>query len=135
VLNKYGKGRVLYAAGPVEIWEHESLRKILGRLLRLLATRPFHFETTAPRPVEITLFEQENGCRFIINVLNNQKELPNIPVEGINVRVWLGQKRARSLRLLPQGKRVAFTRKKGAVEFVVPRLETFAMLELRYEIE
>ena len=55
VLNRYGKGRVLYATGVVESWEYDTQRAVLINLFRLLATRPFAFETDAPSCVEIIL--------------------------------------------------------------------------------
>ena len=132
VLNQYGKGRVLYSAGAVEIWEHDSLRSVLGRLLRLLLKNPPCFETDAPRPVEITMFDQAEERRYIVNLLNHQQELPNIPIEGIKVRLRMDGKRGKDLRLLPGGAQLPFVQEADTVEFIVPRLETFAMLSMRY---
>ena len=124
--------RISYSAGAVEIWEHDSLQPVLGRLLRLLLKNPPCFETDAPRPVEITMFEQAEERRYIVNLLNHQQELPNIPIEGIKVRLRMDGKRGKDLRLLPGGAQLPFVQEADTVEFIVPRLETFAMLSMRY---
>jgi hypothetical protein len=133
VLNTYGKGKVMYSAGAMEIWDHETTRGVLANLLKLLATRPFWFETDAPKPVEITLFEQEDKKRFIIHVLNRQLEMPNIPIEGIKVKVCTNKKTPADLVLLPEGKKLSYALKGGCVEFTLPRLETYLMLALNYQ--
>jgi len=104
VLNRYGKGKVMYSAGTMEIWEHETHRTVMGKLLKLLGSRPFSFEIDAPRSVEMTLFEQEDKKRFIIHVLNQQLEMPNIPIDGISVKVWIGGKTLERLMVLPEEK-------------------------------
>ena len=134
VLNEYGKGKVIYTSGALEIWEHETQRAIVGNLLRMLASKPFCFEVeNAPTPVEITLFDQEDKKRFIINILNFQRDLPNIPVEGIRLKIRMDGRKPEKLAVLPDGKEIHFETKDGIAEFIVPRLETFLMLELNYE--
>lgn len=133
VLNQYGKGKVLYVAGSLEIWEHDTQRAVLVSLLRLLSTRPFCFETSAPKPVEITLFQQEDKKRYIINVLNFQQELPNIPIYEIWIKIWIDSKIPRRLMRLPGQQKIDYEIRKSYVEFMTPKLEDFLMLELDYE--
>jgi len=132
VLNRYGKGKVMYAAGAMEIWEYETERNVLANLLRLLTTQPLHYETDAPKPVEITMFEQPAQKRFIVHLLNHQLELPNIPVTGVTVSVWMRDRRPLSVSILPEGKRLDFVLRDGRVHFQVPRLETYMMVGLSY---
>ena len=93
----------------------------------------FSFEADAPKQVEVTLFHQEENRRYVISLINFQKELPNIPVEGIVVRVKLGDKVAKALLEVPDERPVDHEVTDGYAEFTVPRLETFAMFTLEYE--
>jgi hypothetical protein len=129
VLNRFGQGQAMYVAGDLESFDFH--REIFIRLIRLLA-RSFAFEADAPKAVEVTLFHQEDRRRFIINLVNFQKELPNIPVEGIRVKVRLDGKNVRRVLILPMEKESGYTISDGYAEFTVPRLETFAMLALDY---
>jgi hypothetical protein len=129
VLNRYGTGKALYVAGELE--GSDTYLEILANLTRLLYA-DFTFEAEAPPPVEISAFRQEDKKRFLINLLNFQEQLPNIPVEGIRVKVRLGNQRVRQLLLLPDGKKLNFQKAGDSVEFTVPRLETFQMLALDY---
>ena len=130
VMNHFGKGKVIYVAGDLE--NSDPHRGIFINLIRLLV-ESFSFEADAPKPVEVTLFHQEDKRRFIVNLVNFQKELPNIPVEGIRVRIRLEDKNPRELLLLPEEKVLDYEMRDGFLEFVAPRLETFAMFALDYE--
>ncbi len=129
VLNRFGQGQAIYAAGDLESFDPH--REVFIRLLRLLA-RPFAFEADAPKVVEVTLFHQEDKHRFIVSLVNFQQEQPNIPVEGIKVRVRLDGKNVRRVLLLPTERELDHTARDGYAEFTVPRLETFAMVALDY---
>jgi hypothetical protein len=129
VANRFGAGRAIYAG--LELESLEAHRDVFVNLVRALAER-YSFEAEAPKAVEVTLFHQAERKRYIVNMINFQKELPNIPVEGIRVRVRLGDKRPEQLLLLPEETAVAYEVRDGAVEFTAPRLETFAMFALDY---
>jgi hypothetical protein len=132
VLNRYGKGKVIYAAGTLETWEHDSQRPIFINLLRLLATRPFAIESNAPKSVEMMLYDQPEHDRCVLNVLNFQAELPNIPVEGTSVQVNLLGNSPQRAALMPGGAELSSTIQEACIEFVLPRLETFALVTIEY---
>jgi hypothetical protein len=133
VLNRYGKGKVIYSAGVLGIWEHDSQRKVFANLLKLLSGKPYYVETDAPKSVEITIFDQKDKKRYVINILDVQQELPNIPIKGINVKINMDGKKPLSLERLPEAKKIKFDYNKNAVSFVLPEVRTFMMLELRYD--
>jgi hypothetical protein len=129
VLNRYGKGMAIYAAGDLE--SGDTCRAVFANLIRTLG-REFSFEVDAPKAVEVTLFRQPDQGRDIISLVNFQKELPNIPVEGVRVRVRIGDAAVRRLTLLPEERDWPFEVHNSMVEFTAPRLETFHMLALEY---
>jgi len=124
VLNRFGKGRAIYCASPLETIE--SLDGTFVRLVRRLHDR-FCFEADAPAAVELTLFHQPERHRYRLSLVNFQKELPNIPVTEIPVRLRLPEKVVRVVQL-PDDRRIEHTLADGVVRFVVPRLETLAIL-------
>ncbi|MFI5357471.1 MAG: beta-galactosidase trimerization domain-containing protein [Opitutales bacterium] len=123
VFNRYGRGRVVYCASVLE--DVEGLRETFVRLLRRLHPA-YAFEADAPAAVELTLFAQPNRQRHLLSLVNFQRELPNLPVDGIEVRLRL-PRRIRRIRQLPQGRVVPHRERDGVVSFKVPRLRTFAM--------
>jgi len=129
VLNDYGRGRAIYAAADLESYDihHETLIS----LVRLLA-QPFSFEATAPQAVEVTLFHQPERKRLLVNLINFQKELPNIPVDGAIVRVRFDNRQVERLALAPQERPWPYEINCGYVEFMAPRFETFCMFVLDY---
>jgi len=130
VLNRFGKGRVLYSAGCLERMEHDAHRVMFRRLVGLLAARPYRVETDAPHSVEITVFEQAAQKRFIVNALNFQADLPSIAVDGVSISIHVGDRTADRLLQLPDGNEIPFRTFGDRVQFTTPRLETFLMFSL-----
>ena len=132
VLNQYGKGRALYAAGCLERMEHEAHRIFFRRLLALLNPAPPLVQTDAPKPVEILVFDQATAQRLLITVLNHQAELPAIPVSGVRIGVRLDGRRPKRLVRFPEGAEIPFAERDGYAEFEAPQIETLLMLGLEY---
>ena len=130
VRHRFGQGQAVYAA--VELESCDPYREVFVNLIRMMAPE-FSFEADAPKAVEITLFHQPERNRSTVNLINFQHELPNIPVDGVRVRVRLEGRKPASLLLLPSEQKWDYQIRGGCVEFTAPRLETFAMFALEYE--
>lgn len=129
VLNHFGQGRCLYAALDLET--PESAREIFTGLLGLISG-PYSIETDAPKAVEITLFHQPENRRYLLSLLNFQKELPNIPVESIRIRMRAPGRVPQQISTLPERGVLAFQTRGDQFEFSVPRLETYRMIAVEY---
>lgn len=133
LINRFGKGQVVYAAGVIESWEHDSQRQVLVNLVRLLASRPFFVECRAPKSVEITLFMQEDRKRYVANVLNYQQELPNIPIQGLKLRIRMDGRKPKGACMLPEHAPLRNTVAPDSVEVEIPVLKDFAMVEVSWQ--
>lgn len=133
ILNQYGKGKVIYSAGVIELMKEEEHRDIFVNLIKLISQGSFSFEVEAPKSVEVTLFHHEDKKHYILNLLNFQSELPNIPIDGIKVRIKIKDKTPKRLILIPEEIELPFINKGGYIEFTSPRLETFLMFCLEYK--
>jgi len=131
-VSRYGKGRAMYLAGAFEIWNNDTQRRVLAALVRHMMTRPPRFQASAPGAIELALYDQPDRSRFVLHVLNFQSELPNIPVSGVKVRLNPRGKRVKRVRLLPQGKPLPHRNAGGLVEFAVPTVQTYRMVEIFY---
>jgi hypothetical protein len=123
VFNHFGDGSCIYCASPLETIE--SLNGTIVGLVRRLFDR-FRFEADAPGAVELTLFHQPDRHRYRLSLVNFQKDLPNIPVSDIAVRLRLPE-RVMQIVELPGGRQLEYVEADGMVRFTVPRLETLAM--------
>ncbi len=123
VFNRFGAGSCIYCASPLEAVE--SLSGTIVRLVRRLNDR-FRFEADAPAAVELTLFYQPERHRYRLSLVNFQKDLPNIPVTEIPVRLRLPENVMQIVEL-PGGRKVEHSEANGVVRFTVPRLETLAV--------
>jgi len=120
VLNRLGRGRVIYCAGVLESWQHDTQQAVFVNLVRYLAQRPFWVDLQAPKSVEATLFLQEDRGRFVLNVINYQRELPNIPIHDVTMRVRMDGRIPSEVSLLPEGTALRFTAGDDYVEFTLP---------------
>ncbi len=127
VLNRFGKGRAIYTASLLE--NVEGLSETFIRLVRELGG-DFRFEADAPPVVEMTIFHQPDRHRYLLSLVNFQRDLPNIPVEGIEVRARLVGESVRRITRLPGQETIEFQNRNGVVTFRAPRLETLAMLAI-----
>jgi hypothetical protein len=133
VRHRFGRGLAIYSAGVIERESGEAQQQVFAALICSLARRPFRFEARAPKAVEVTVFHQPARRRFLVNLLNYQELLPNVPVSGATVRVWVGrQRRVRRALVLPAERPVPWRRDGEYVVLRVPRIETFRMVALEY---
>ncbi len=129
VLNRFGAGKALYVTTDLE--RYDTCHSTFVALIRALA-KPFSFAADAPKAVEITVFHQADRKRFLLCLINFQKELPNIPVEGIRVRLRMDSRSVKRVLILPAEKDLEYTVGEGYTEFTAPRVETFAMCAVDY---
>jgi len=131
IMNSYGKGKAIYSTGQFEKFPH--CEEVFIKLVRYLCGDSFILASDAPKPVEITLFEQADKNRLIINLLNFQKELPNIPIETIRIKIRLNGKKVKELELLPEEKSYDYIVVDGTIEFSTPKLNDFLMFALYFD--
>lgn len=129
VSNSFGAGKAVYVTADLEI--EDPYRDVFVNLIKLMS-KPFTFEANAPKVVEITAFHQEDKRRFVISLVNFQKDLPNIPVDGAKVRIRLDNKTPKRLVALPGEKELNYEIKNGYLQFTAPGFETLSMFALDY---
>ncbi len=132
VRHAYGRGLSLYSAGCFESMPHDAHGHVFSTLMRDLLAQPALIETDAPRPVEITLYDDPSAKRLLVCLLNFQKELPNIPVYKTELSIFLNGRTVKSLTSLPDETNRPCEIKDGRAVFMVDRLDTFALYAIHY---
>lgn len=123
VSHRFGKGRVIYCSTVVE--DYATLDDTFLALLRDLDDA-YRFEATAPKSVELTLFHQPDRGRYRLSLVNFQDQMPNIPVDNVEVRLRLIGP-VTGITQLPGGEPIAHAQRGDQVVFQVPRFETLSM--------
>jgi hypothetical protein len=131
IRNKFGRGLSIYSTANFEVYPYAQ--KYFAKIIRSLAAKPLFFDSDAPKSVEITAFDQPENDRIIVNMLNFQEELPNIPVGDFNVRIYVGDKKVKNLLILPAEKKIPYKFKNGYLEFTHPVFETFSMFAINFK--
>lgn len=117
-------------AAALECGDHETQRAVFLRLLEELAGGRYRVQTDAHKAVEFTLFHLAERGRYLFCTINYQQELPNIPLHDISIRLDLGAAQAAEVRRLPSGENLVFAQNDSGVNFVLPRLVDFEMIEV-----
>ncbi len=131
VFGSYQKGTVLYSACSLELADNYERENAFVRALSYLLPKQPTFCSDAPACVEITLYEQAENHRYVLNLLNFQKELPSIPVYNTCVRVAV-DKPIRAVTSAPDGASVPFRYEDGALVLEIDKIDIFRMLLLEY---
>jgi hypothetical protein len=124
VLNRFGTGKAIYCSSPLETVD--GLSQTFIKLLRLLNPR-YQFEADAPASVEVTLFHQPEQHRYRLTLVSFQRDLPNIPVENIRIRLRLPGQHVRQVVQLPDRRPIPHQEQDGVIHLQIPHLETLAM--------
>ena len=130
VFHRFGEGKAIYSSSLLE--NIEGMKDTFLQLLRLL-NNTYRFEADAPSAVELTMFRQPDRKRYLLSLVNFQKDLPNIPVDGIRVRLRLEGERIQRVIKLPESRKIEHREEGGVVTFTAPRLETLTMFALETE--
>lgn len=129
---KFGKGEVIWVAGPLEAVDRDLHRDVFVRLIRSLLDGDLSFEVDAPKSIEVTMFRQCEHNRYIVNFLNFQPELPNIPVYNIKFRIKTRGQRFSKVLILPEKIPLDFEIKGDYLETTIPKVGTYLMLGVYY---
>lgn len=128
VTRKYGKGRVIWSALPLECGATEEYGDLLLSLIdRFDGIGAPSFKSDAPSNVEITLFESEGEKLVNCAVLNDRAR--SYPVVPFNVKVKC-EKAPKSVTLLPDKTTVGFEYADGYASFEARKLHIFDMYRI-----
>jgi len=133
VLNTFGKGKVVYAAGALEAVRHVANERVFAGLVRLLMSRAEMVRVKASPAFEVTVFDQPNRKRRVVSFLNSVPELVGVPSTiGLEIRMPEGRNAKQVVRL-PAREAMAFSVRDGYVQATVSDVDVFAMVALEYE--
>jgi hypothetical protein len=132
VLNRFGKGKTIWVAAPLESRGDAVDARIFLLLLKRVLPPPYKFEADTDRAVEITVFQQEDSHRLLVGLLNLQSQVPTIPVPAtVRILVPEGYK-ARKVSLLPEQAEMDFSASGSYISFRVPAFKLIRMVLIEY---
>jgi hypothetical protein len=131
LMNSFGKGEVIWAAGPIEGHNQNFQDKVFIACVEELLGYHSSITLEGPPAVEAVCFAQDTG--IIISVLTTQTTLPPVTTHGLHIEVDLQGRSCGKLLRLPDETELAFTESEGRVMFDLPPLELFLMFKAVYK--
>lgn len=132
VIQPYGKGTVIWCAGPLESMNTEAYRTVLLRLISAaLPLTERAIQTTAPKQVELVLSDapDEHCSRISAVALNEEDEAVLQPSFEISLRA---DRPVQQVVLLPGVQNILFSMKNGYVHFATHPLWIHDRYEIRW---
>ncbi|WP_010261853.1 alpha-amylase family protein [Treponema primitia] len=127
----FGKGRVIWAAGPIEGYKENFQDKVFISCIDNLLDKKYSVIFEAPPATEAICFAQDDG--IIVSILNTQTTLPPVTVHDLHFTIDLKGRSCAQVLLLPKRSEIKFTETDGAVRFDLPPLELFHMVKVVYK--
>jgi hypothetical protein len=130
LMNSFGKGKVIWAAGPIEGHNQNFQNRVFIACVEDLLEHHVSIVLEGPPAVEAVCFAQDTG--IIISVLTTQTTLPPVSAHGLRIEADLKGKSCAKILRLPDEKETAFTESGGKISFELPPLELFHMFKVVY---
>ena len=132
--HRFGAGKVIYSAVPLERGAHHSSRHTFQWLIDRLLDGRAAFRAKTYDHVWLTVFHQPGHKRFVLHLLNYPAELPAVPIRDIQLEFGHGLDfKFHSLRRIPDNDEIAFLSDgKGHFKATIDALDDYAMLLLGY---
>jgi hypothetical protein len=130
IRNFFGKGTSLYTTSDLEL--QLAAEEVFEKMIKMSLPNPLTLVSDAPNPVEITIYHQADKKRYIIDLLNFQKQLPNLTVFDVNLRFNTSGQQITKILSVPSNKEIGFKLTGDYVTFIVPKIDTFEMLAVHY---
>ncbi len=131
-LHPFGKGRCIYLATDLLHLQQDAQQTFGTWLLAKFAPPVRVVRTNAPAAVEITLLKSGRSDSILVGLVNYQRELPNIPVLGLQVDLCLDERAPKACSLVSNGQVLPFRFSGGIIHLELPELETIEMVELKF---
>lgn len=135
VLRKIGKGKVFYTAVQIEAagMEYVSQRKMFRNIVEHLIDGKVAFRSNAAPYVDFTLVDQKEHSRLLLSFVNLQHNLPIIPINDVEVDVYLEGREVERVCKLPNLEEVDFVQKDGYVMLGLSTLHVYDAMLIYYK--
>jgi hypothetical protein len=132
-VHRFGQGRCLYLSSPVLALQQDAQQVFGEWLFREYAPSALVLETNAPPCVEVTINRSTTEPAYLVGLVNYQRELPNVPVRDIALRLRLpGVRQPKACTRVSDGKAVKAKSENGAIVIEVPWLDTLELIEVAF---
>ena len=132
VAKRVGKGSIVWSSFAIERIDNEPHRTIFLNLLNWGHRGAFSFRSDAPPDVEITLFDQPDSNRYILNLVNLQERRTVLPVGNFSVAVNKGDRQIERVLLLPDEERIDYEIDGQWVAIWIDELRIYKMIAIEW---
>jgi hypothetical protein len=131
-VNKFGRGTCVYLNSSFLARQAEAQQAFFESILRRFAQSSIVLATNLPKCVEVTLLRSTIGKpTYLLCLVNYQDELPNIPINDIELTIALpGGDTPALCRSITSQKIVESQKACGGFKICIPRLDLAEMLEI-----
>jgi hypothetical protein len=132
-VNPYGKGKCVYLA-TATLGISQDAQKCFGKwLFDQYLSSGIIISTNAPSCVEITILKSTIKNVYLVCLVNYQRELPNIPVRDLTIRLKLpSNHQLASIQRVSDSAMVGIEKDADEIMVEIPCLDTLQMYAIEY---
>lgn len=131
-LRKYGLGRVMYIAAPLENEENYTQKTVFTNLIKSLSTRSFIINTNAPEWIEVIAYYDCARNTIQLSLVKTMHEWFDATVYDVRVDLKV-PKTVCSIADITTGKSITFVQSGETLSIVLPEVSDFTMLLINME--
>lgn len=135
VEKNYGDGVVIWNSAQFESFtpEYVSQCKVFANLINHLIKKDPYFISDANPFVDITVFEQPENNRTLVNFVNQQEHYPFIPCQNVSAKIKIDDRKIDKVIQLSTGKEIPFALFKNYAEINIGNLEIYDAVIINYK--
>lgn len=126
---RFGKGKVIWSAAPLELFSGLIYRGVFLNLLELLTNGEYTLQSDAPASVELVSFQTEDAVLVSAVQLTEDEVFSVLPPFTVTVRT---NRPVKSVARLPESEPVNWSEKNGRVTFQTKSLRIADMYKIQY---
>jgi hypothetical protein len=130
-LRRYGQGRVLYLAAPIEESVYEAQRNVFCNLVNRLVGRQPLFVTDAPAWLEVLVYRDDLTRSFLVYACKTMEEYHKVAAEKVTFSLTLPEKTV-ILQKMPAGEIIPCHENNGMITWTEAEIHDFVMYRLNY---
>lgn len=131
VYAKYGKGKAIWSASPIEKPKREQHSEIFARIVKFLCGNSFSFSSNAEQSVECVLFDSKINRVMTLGLINLQENFHTQPVYNFTVKIKCNTQ-PNDVILLPSEERMEYSWNGNEVEILIDKLHHYLMIGIKY---
>jgi len=127
--NDYGKGKCIYLYSPLMASRDHAQQSFVKKLFYKYVRSDLKIVSNAPSCIEFTILKSKIENTVVLGVVNFQKQLPNLPVYNVDIKLVLNG--VTKIRSVSEPCDIPFSSDGKSISFKINKIDNAEMFEIK----